>query len=277
MLRLAHLSDLHFGRVPPRIADRLLEAVSRLEPDLTVITGDMTQRSRSSQWRMARDFVDRLPGPVICVPGNHDAPLENVARRLLSPWRRYRRYIALDVAPTTRMKGVRVVGANSASRVEWQRGRLDPGDMARACKALADPPREDLTVLAMHHPLEQLPDDPKAPLRDAADHARRLAEAGAEVVLCGHMHTWRAMPILDGRMLQIQAGTSLSLRTRGEENDFNLLTLSRGRVEIERHAVGEGGEDFLRLSGMAFAKRGGRWVEIEGKRPLGAAAASAEA
>ena len=104
MLRLAHLSDLHFGRVPPRIADRLLEAVSRLEPDLTVITGDMTQRSRSSQWRMARDFVDRLPGPVICVPGNHDAPLENVARRLLSPWRRYRRYIALDVAPTTRMR-----------------------------------------------------------------------------------------------------------------------------------------------------------------------------
>ena len=41
--------------------------------------------------------------------------------------------------------------------------------------------------------------------------------------------------------------------------------------------MGEGGEDFLRLSGMAFAKRGGRWVEIEGKRPLGAAAASAEA
>lgn len=261
MLRLAHLSDLHFGRVPPHVADRLLEAVTRLAPDVTVITGDLTQRSRSSQWRMARAFVEKLPGPVLCVPGNHDAPLENVARRLLSPWRRYRRYIALDVAPTLRMGGVRVVGANSASRVEWQRGRLDPGDMARACKALAEPPREDVTVLALHHPLEQLPDDPKAPLRDAEDHAVRLAEAGAQVVLCGHMHRWRAMPILNGRMLQIQAGTSLSSRLRGEENDFNLLRLARDRVEIERHAVTVEGEAFERYAETAFSRRDGIWFE----------------
>lgn len=261
MLRLAHLSDLHFGRVPPAVADRLVEAVTALSPDLVVITGDLTQRSRSEQWRQARDFVHRLPGPVLCVPGNHDAPLENVARRMLSPWRGYRRHISHNVAPVLRMEGVRVVGANSASRVEWQRGRLDPGDMTRACKALAEPPKDGVTVLALHHPLEQLPDDPKAPLRDAADAARRLADAGAEVVLCGHMHRWRAMPILGGRMLQVQAGTSASLRTRGEENDFNLLRLTPDRVEIERHAVAETGEAFRRLSGIVFAKRAGLWHE----------------
>ena len=74
MRRIAHLSDLHFGRDRPELLDPLVEAVNDLSPDLAAISGDLTQRARPAQFRAARDFIDRLEAPVLAVPGNHDVP-----------------------------------------------------------------------------------------------------------------------------------------------------------------------------------------------------------
>ena len=74
-LRIVHLSDLHFGAQHPGAADVLLESVHSLAPTLTLITGDLTQRARNSQFIAARAFFDALPGDWLAVPGNHDMPL----------------------------------------------------------------------------------------------------------------------------------------------------------------------------------------------------------
>jgi 3',5'-cyclic AMP phosphodiesterase CpdA len=87
MRTLIHLSDLHFGRTDPEIIEPLVAQVHELKPDLVVVSGDLTQRARSSQFKEARAFLNMLPQPQLVVPGNHDVPLFNVAARLLQPLR----------------------------------------------------------------------------------------------------------------------------------------------------------------------------------------------
>ena len=97
MRSIVHLSDIHFGRVDPLVINPLIEAVNGLKPDLVAVSGDLTQRARSQQFKEARAFLDHLPKPQIIVPGNHDVPLHNVFARFLQPLRKYRRYITDDL------------------------------------------------------------------------------------------------------------------------------------------------------------------------------------
>jgi 3',5'-cyclic AMP phosphodiesterase CpdA len=70
MRTIAHLSDLHFGRHDEKAAELLLASLAQERPDLTVITGDLTQRGRRCQFAAARAFIEKLPPPVIVIPGN---------------------------------------------------------------------------------------------------------------------------------------------------------------------------------------------------------------
>src|SRR6266850_3541000 len=100
MRTIIHLSDLHFGRVDRRIVAPLVAAIDELAPDLVAVSGDFTQRARTREFTEARAFLETLRFPRLVVPGNHDVPLYNVARRFLSPLGRYRRFIAEDLQPT---------------------------------------------------------------------------------------------------------------------------------------------------------------------------------
>ena len=71
----------------------LNELIGRIKPDVVVVSGDLTQRARTEQFKEARRFLDSLPTPQIIVPGNHDVPLYDIFGRLLQPLDKYRRYI----------------------------------------------------------------------------------------------------------------------------------------------------------------------------------------
>ena len=85
MRTIVHLSDIHFGRVDPRVVAPLLRAIDMMAPSLVTVSGDLTQRARRSQFRQARAFLDQIPFPTLVVPGNHDVPLYNVAARFTNP------------------------------------------------------------------------------------------------------------------------------------------------------------------------------------------------
>ncbi|WP_419657862.1 metallophosphoesterase [Desulfosarcina variabilis str. Montpellier] len=74
MTTFAHFSDLHFGRGVTAVIDGLLESLHQATPDLIIISGDLTQRARASQFQKAERFLNRLPCPFLIVPGNHDLP-----------------------------------------------------------------------------------------------------------------------------------------------------------------------------------------------------------
>ena len=94
MRTIAHISDLHFGRINPLIPPALREALLEARPDVVVVSGDLTQRARRAEFAAARQFLGSLPFPQVVVPGNHDVPLHDVMRRWLAPLEKYRSYIS---------------------------------------------------------------------------------------------------------------------------------------------------------------------------------------
>lgn len=264
MTCLAHISDLHFGRERPGLPDALVAALEAARPDLIAVSGDLTQRARESQFARARALLDRLPAPWISVPGNHDIPLENWPLRLLRPFRAYRRAIGRNLEPELRVGAVRALGLNTVSPFLWQRGWLTGSAVRRACLRLEGAAEEEMTVLVAHHPFAQEADAGKDLMRGARRGIEALSDAGADVVLCGHLHSWRAAPFMrsGGRIgaLQVQVGTSLSNRGRGEPNDFALLRFDGPGLEITRMA--HDGEVFVPVTREGWRRGPEGWARV---------------
>jgi len=89
MRTIVHLSDIHFGKVDDKLLAPLRATVESVTPDIVVVSGDLTQRAKSEEFKAAKAYLDTLPQPQIIVPGNHDIPLYNVAARFLTPLTKY--------------------------------------------------------------------------------------------------------------------------------------------------------------------------------------------
>ena len=263
MRRIIHLSDLHFGRDRPELLDPLVAAVNGLAPDLVVVSGDFTQRARRAQFAAARAFLDRLRPPTLSVPGNHDTPLDNLAVRLARPWTRYRRYIDRELEPSWEDDEIAVAGINTANPFSWQRGKIGSRAVLRICQIFGSKGRR-MHIVALHHPLEHLPEVEKRLMSGANRVLASFGRCGADIVVSGHLHTWRVEPFAAaGGVLLVQAGTGLSTRHRGEPNDFNLLTVDGRRLMVERHAATTDASGFETLSTHRFEKRGAEWHQLD--------------
>jgi len=113
-MRIVHISDLHFGHHDASLAAGLAAEIEGQSPDLVVVSGDFTQRGTAAEFAQARAFLDLLARPVFAVPGNHDVPVANVVRRLLTPYSLYQRYVAEDLEPFVEMDGVAIAGLKLA-------------------------------------------------------------------------------------------------------------------------------------------------------------------
>lgn len=154
MRRIAHLSDLHFGRLRPETLDPLREAVHAAKPDLVAISGDLTQRARKEQFREAAQFLETLPRPRIIVPGNHDVPLYNVLARFLRPLHNYRRFVADDLAPYYEDEEIAVAGINTARSLTFKGGRVNQAQVVRVRERLCRLGDEVTKIVVTHHPFD---------------------------------------------------------------------------------------------------------------------------
>src|SRR5690606_25121678 len=175
MRTLAHISDLHFGRVNARVAEGLVEDLHRLRPNLVVTSGDLTQRARGRQYRAAADYLKRLPNPQLTVPGNHDVPLYDVARRFLSPLGRYRRMITGDVSPRFVDEELAVLGINTARSLTWKNGRISVEQILELEELFSSLPASVFKVVVTHHPFIPPPGE-KAVGVDLVGRASRALE-----------------------------------------------------------------------------------------------------
>jgi predicted MPP superfamily phosphohydrolase len=162
-LRVAHLSDFHFG-VPSRgvrAVKRAVEWVGERSPDLVVVTGDLVSRPRGEA--LLRGVLEKLGSPYV-VLGNHDVehsrdPFSRAAGLTdLSPAQ-----LLVDEAVTVELRGKRVqlVGVDPRA---YRQGSSKPWQLVDGSA--------DLRILLCHFPyvLDFLP-------------------LGAfDLVLAGHMH-----------------------------------------------------------------------------------------
>jgi 3',5'-cyclic AMP phosphodiesterase CpdA len=269
MRTIVHLSDLHFGRVDPRILKPLIQAVHDARPDLIAISGDFTQRARRRQFTEARAFLDALPFRQLLVPGNHDVPLYNVAARFLAPLAAYRRYIADELEPSFVDDEMAVVGLNtSRAFVAGGGGRLGDVQVARAVDRLRPLPAHLIKIIVTHHPFDVPEGFSAENLVGRATMAMgHLAGIGADLFLAGHIHvshighTAERYPIEGHSALVVQAGT-MSTRGRGELNTFNVLRLHRPDVGIERHSWDPGRSTFTPSWSGKFHHTPQGWVPL---------------
>ena len=267
---LAHISDLHFGRHDPALAEALLASLAEARPDLVVVSGDLTQRARTEQFAAARAFLERIAAPVLVVPGNHDVPLWNPLRRFLRPRSRFGRYVTSERTPCYADEEIAVLGLDTSRRVPFKNGRVSLGQIAELHRFFAAAPATATRILVTHHPLA-LPAGVAAEAFDAVGRSRAaldaVAAAGVHIMLSGHFHASlsgaAAHPAAVAgpahSVLVVHAGTAISTRTRAEANAWNLLRIDGPEVAVAVLATEAEGR-FAELRRARYARRNTAWA-----------------
>jgi 3',5'-cyclic AMP phosphodiesterase CpdA len=235
-LRLAHLSDIHFGGENKEAVAAAGERIRAGGFDLTVVSGDLTRFAEKAEFEAATAWLAEVPEPRLVTPGNHDAPYLAWAERIFAPFRRYERYVGPAPAQGWRGAGVGVRGINTARgaqpRLNWSKGQIS----VRQAKAAAEwfEPEDGLRIVVVHHPLIEMMGGPMTARVWGGERAAKIfCEAKVDLVLSGHIHapfTW-PYPHGDGRTYAVGAGT-LSVRERGVPPGYNEVEVEDGCIRV---------------------------------------------
>ena len=237
-MRIAHLSDIHFGgeNVEAVAAVREWLATDRL--DLGVVSGDLTRFGEKGEFASAAAWLRQLPEPQLVTPGNHDAPYLAWYDRLFTPFARYERAIGRARFQTHLAPGLAVYGLNTARgvqpRANWSKGQISRRQVEEALAWFAAAPAESLKIVVCHHPLTEMIGGPmtgKVWNGEAA--AKASATPGEDLVLSGHIHAPFTWPYGygDGKTYAAGCGT-LSVRERGVPPSFNLVETDVAEIRV---------------------------------------------
>jgi 3',5'-cyclic AMP phosphodiesterase CpdA len=246
--RVLHLSDLHIGhRESLEPLDALPELVARVEPELLLATGDLSHRGRPEQLERARGLLDAVGLPLLAVPGNHDIPYTFPARftRTFEAWRA----VFGEPEPLHSSPGLVVVGLNSVRPWRQQAGSLEDEQIAAAVERLRAAPPQALRMVALHHHLAAPPwrAKRKRPLSRRDDIVQAFAQAGAELVVSGHVHQVAIAERREFEALEEGGRSSLVLASvaglgrprpqrRGEARGVSLYDAEEGSLTITNYA-----------------------------------------
>jgi len=187
--RVLQVSDLHIGRRDAHEPVAALQTlVSQLRPNLVLATGDLAHRGRRVELERAREILDSLDASYVALPGNHDIPYSFPARftRPFAEWET----VFGPVEQVHESNDLMVVGMSSVRPWRQQGGAVENAALQRAIERVREAPGSALRIVALHHHLAAPPwrAARKRPLRRRSQVLSALAEAGAELVVGGHVH-----------------------------------------------------------------------------------------
>jgi 3',5'-cyclic AMP phosphodiesterase CpdA len=267
MRTLIHLSDLHFGHIDPALLTPLTAQVATIAPDLVVVSGDLTQRARKHEFQDARAFLDGLAAPWLVVPGNHDVPMYNVARRFMTPLAHFHHYFGSASQPEFIDDEIAVLGINTARSLTIKDGRINGQQIAAIRARFADAKPGLTKILVSHHPFDLPAPFGKSHLVGSAALAMAtFADCGVDVLLAGHLHASHAgnsaarHQIGAYAALMVQAGTATSTRGRGESNSFNVLKVGDRKITVQRYSWLPDKAMFVHAASNVFVHHSGAWT-----------------
>jgi 3',5'-cyclic AMP phosphodiesterase CpdA len=241
MTTLLQVSDPHFGTERPPVVDALMRLALREKPDVLLLSGDITQRARRSQFEAAHAFVQQTRiKTVLAIPGNHDIPLYNLWARIAHPYRGYTRCFGGELEPSHESADLLLLCVNTTRPWRHKHGEVSPEQIERVAARLRAARPEQLRIVVTHQPVHVIREsDEKNLLRGHRDAIAGWARAGADLVLGGHIHLAHVRPLAErvagAAGWSVQAGTAVSHRVRhGRANSVNLLRWDGGRCGVER-------------------------------------------
>ena len=235
MIRLFHVSDIHFGAEDRVALDWFADLVHAEQPDAVIMTGDLTMRARRHEFEAAAAWLERLDRPVTVEVGNHDLPYFNPWARFVTPYKRYQALERMIERPLN-IRGVSVVPLKTTARFQlrlnWSKGYVSRRSLGQAVAGVEAVPKGNLILVACHHPLVEAGTRSSARTRGGPQALAALASAGAHAVLTGHVHDPFEVehPTAAGAIRLIGAGT-LSERVRDTRPSFNEIRVVDGALD----------------------------------------------
>jgi protein-tyrosine-phosphatase/predicted phosphodiesterase len=225
-MRIVHISDLHFGEelVSGKV-ERAVKQINLLEPDLVILTGDITCWGTHSEMRDAYEALSNLQPEVIAVPGNHDA--RNIGYE----------YFELYFGKTKKCiktDGCVIVAADSTQP------DLDEGYLGLEQREwIQEKLRGDKTsILVLHHHIVPIPETGRERnvLIDAGEVIELLIRNGVALVLAGHRHMPYSIRLM--RTHIVHAGTLGSFKVLGmPDQNYNIMELGDEFITLKLRFV----------------------------------------
>lgn len=241
MRRIVHLSDLHFGWNEAGLVSTLLALVAKAQPDLTVISGDFVEHATRAEFQQARDFITKLPKPLLMTPGNHDLPFYNLPLRVIQGLKLYKQYITPDLTPFYQDDEIAVMGIDTARVLHIRGGSISSLQVRQIEQRLCPLPRHITRVLVTHHPFDLPPEFKGRYLVKQGEAALERLASCLDLLLAGHMHVGASGRVADrfktpnGALVFSQAGTAISKRYKGERNSFNVIEIEGRRIRVQKY------------------------------------------
>jgi 3',5'-cyclic AMP phosphodiesterase CpdA len=276
MLRLLHISDLHFGHpYLVKVGEALQRIAPTLEADVTVISGDLTQRARREEFLEAKEFLNRLPAvPQVVIPGNHDVPLYRVRERFTDPHALYREIITDRLDDVMELPGAVIVSLNSTSpRRAISNGRIHRAQLDFCTQAFINAPADAARIVVAHHHFAPAPDFVRDQVMPKAKRAMNcFLELGVDMIMGGHLHRayiGNSLDVYSGTrrdrgIIIVQCGTTTSRRGRGrerEKNSFNLIEVDNEMVRVTHYMYFQESDQFEPVSRHFFPRPGKRHLK----------------
>jgi len=248
--RLLHISDLHVGsREAPRVERGLEDLIERASPELVVASGDLTHRGRPAQHEEAAAFLRSLGPPVLAVPGNHDIPY-SFPGRFTRTFAQFERHWG-TTEPVFRSPTLHVVGLNSVRAWRHQSGGIRKSQLVRAAQLLAEAPDGALRVVTLHHHLIGAPwRSRKRPVARRSYVLASLVDAGAELILAGHIHQAAVaerheFEVAAGELRGVTVSVAPGLgqprpKRRGEARGLHLYDCDEDTIRIDTYVWRDG-------------------------------------
>ncbi len=226
---IVQLSDLHVGsQFLPEVFETVVKEVNELNPDVIVITGDLTNEGLMKEYKKCKSLLTKFnTKKIISISGNHD--YRNTGYLLFKKFFPFQTVNELDddIVLVT-------VGTARPDRNEGEVGYRQNLWLERTMKKYKD----KVKIVAMHHHLIPIPDTGSDQLTvvDAGDVLRTVLDTQVDLVLCGHKHRPWAWNF--GKLTVVNAGAATSERVRGLfENTYNILTISNKKVQVDLKIV----------------------------------------
>ena len=187
-VRALQVSDLHTGTAEePEVEADLRTLVAETEPELVIASGDLTHRNMPQQHERAATLLRSLDRPLLVVPGNHDIPRWPPSR-FTATFAEFNR-VWPELEPVYRSERLVACGLNSVRPWKQQGGALRRHQIERVAATFRDTPGGALRIVALHHHLLGAPwRTAKRTIANRSTVLGALVDAGAELILSGHVH-----------------------------------------------------------------------------------------
>ncbi|MCE0534635.1 metallophosphoesterase [Kineosporia rhizophila] len=204
MITFAHVSDLHID-LGERATERARRLIGRLKAmsglDAVLVTGDIADHGTAAEYRLVRELLAELQGPVLVLPGNHDV------REQFGPALLDRDASADEINQVVPVGDSDFLLCDSTIPGE-SGGRLSPVTLTWLKEVLAERDPARPAVLAFHHPPAVLHIPSVDAIRQTGEQELAdLLDGRPDVValVCGHAHT-AATTTFAGRPLVVGPG-----------------------------------------------------------------------